>query len=142
MCWQLGVRIPVEKEGEDVNQDDSRSAKRLAWIWDPHPIRTHQEVADIMDRLAAGELLDRAESRGYKGRSPLLDIDGFDIVHVSNLSIYILNGCAGECSKYNLPNMSVKPNQSGGGAVAGCQKLFLFSGRSARVNASYQGDNG
>jgi hypothetical protein len=83
MCWQLGKRIPVEKEGEVVNLDDSRSTKRLAWIWNPHPLRTHQEVVDIMNRLAAGELLNREESRGYKGRSPLLDIIGFDIVHVS-----------------------------------------------------------
>jgi hypothetical protein len=74
----------VEKEDEDVNQDDSRSAKRLAWILNLPALHTHKEVANIMNLLAVCELLNRAENRNHRGCSSLLDIAVFNNVHVSN----------------------------------------------------------
>lgn len=57
---------------------------RLAWEWSREPLRTHEEAANIQGFLESGELdPDDPEAGGYKGRSPLLDIDGFDIIKVN-----------------------------------------------------------
>jgi hypothetical protein len=92
-CWQLGEGLVPQRDAPAVqavaDQDApaEKHAKRMAWVWKPTPLRTHDEVKEIQEKIECGEIgLDKAHRtlrRGYKGRSPLLDIIGFDIVKVS-----------------------------------------------------------
>jgi hypothetical protein len=45
------------------------------------------QVRNIQERIAAGEDMEREDKWGYKGRSPLLDLPGFDIVLVSSSTV-------------------------------------------------------
>jgi hypothetical protein len=73
--------MPVQKNGSK----DKKMGGRMGWIWDPKPLRTHAQVKLIQENLLPGQV----GELGYKGRSPLLDIAGFDIIKViSDLRLY------------------------------------------------------
>jgi hypothetical protein len=92
-CWQQGEGLVPQRDAPAVQAEAEqdapaeRHAKRMAWVWKPTPLRTHSEVKEIQEKIECGEIrLDKAHRhlrKGYKGRSPLLDITGFDIVKVS-----------------------------------------------------------
>jgi hypothetical protein len=82
-CGQIGKMTAVEREHRGTDPTPSGRA-RCSWPWEEgHVLRTHDEVKDIQERLGRGDELDRAEAWGYKSRSPLLDLPGFDIILVS-----------------------------------------------------------
>jgi hypothetical protein len=82
-CGQIGQMTAVDREPRAGNPPPAGRA-RCSWPWEEgHALRTHDEVKEIQERLGRGEVLDRAEAWGYKVRSPLLDLPGFDIILVS-----------------------------------------------------------
>ena len=66
-------------------KDHSKKKSQVVWPCDTRngELRTHQKVIDIVNLIEENPDLPREQKQGIVGRSPLLDVDGFDITRDS-----------------------------------------------------------
>lgn len=87
-CDYCTLKAITIKVSGSITAAKPKGTSRMAWFWDaplgdPEKVlKTHAEAVLLQERLQAGEKLDKDESRGYTGRSPLLDLENFDIIRV------------------------------------------------------------
>jgi hypothetical protein len=96
-CYQPGFRTPIERAripGQSQAQhqaDAATDGSRIAFPWQPpgkYRLRTQDDVKAVQEAIYREELaVGSPEALGYKSKSPLLEINGFDIILV-----YVNNG--------------------------------------------------
>jgi hypothetical protein len=91
-CYQPGVRTPIERAripGQSRAQHEAAAAtagSKIAFPWQPpgkYSLPTHNNVKAIQEAIHREEIaVGSAEALGYKSKSPLLEINGFNIIMV------------------------------------------------------------
>lgn len=88
ICVQCATRTEIKQDGGKENLDKRGKPKKvMAWPWEPNcELRTDEQARRIQESIEDGTIDDEEPRYGYKGRSPLLDLPGFDIIYVSLLA--------------------------------------------------------
>ena len=99
----------LEKELEET-ENNMNIKKKSHLVWPSSTMngepRTTEKIREIVERLESGERLQPEESKGVVGRSPLMNLPGFDMVRDSPTE-YLHSVCLGTTKRMLILTFSV-----------------------------------